>query len=245
MPSRPAPSEPGPLPRSPARPGSVWRSHSALTRRAGPGSRKSQRAAPRGCRVPRPRRAWVLGLWPAGASGARGLQASTPRRAPTPGSLVPGGATGTVRPGDAWHGPPSTQLTASLCPPPSAKGTSLSRSCRSGGRRPSVRPGWQCWSPGPGRQQGAAPTFPRASLRLPAVPPLPLPPPSSPSPPSSSSLLPGAVGGEGCETELSRQQTPEPAAQPPASQPAAPSSVPWSILQAVCFRKTWRRGRRR
>lgn len=136
--------------------------------------RQQEEPASHPSRLPGPAAPSGLGPWPLASRGigGPGFQASTPCRAPTPGSLVPGGATDTVRPGDAWHGPPSTQLTASLCPPPSAKGTSLSRSGRSGGRRLSVHPGWQCWSPGPGCQQGAAPTFPRASLRLPAVPPL-------------------------------------------------------------------------
>lgn len=77
VPSWPAPSEPGLLPRSPARPlprASVWRSHSALTTRlAGSGSRKSQpRRAVRLLRAPLPRQAGLFGFFPAGVSGTGG-----------------------------------------------------------------------------------------------------------------------------------------------------------------------------
>lgn len=117
------------------------------------------------------------------------------------GASVPGGAADAVHPGDAWHGAPSTQLTSSRCPPPSAKGTSHARSCRGTGRRQ----GWQ--RPGPPRAAGSCfPTLLGASLhRPPAVPPsllLLLPPFLLPSP----SLT--AVGREGCEAELSCEQTP-------------------------------------
>lgn len=83
VPSWPAPSEPGLLPRSPARPlprASVWRSHSALTTRlAGSGSRKIQpRHAVRLLRALLPRQAWLFGFCPAGVSGDWGLPASTP-----------------------------------------------------------------------------------------------------------------------------------------------------------------------
>lgn len=71
-----------PPPACPLQRASVWRSHSALTRRlAGSGSRKIQPSpgAPRGCSgALLPRQAGVFGFRPAGVSGAWGPPASSP-----------------------------------------------------------------------------------------------------------------------------------------------------------------------
>ena len=157
-------------------------------------------------------------------------------------------------PGDAWHGAPSTQPTTSRRPPPSGEGhLACPQLPGAGGCGGETAQGWQrCRrSPGPPRRAGGParaarscfPALPGASLRLPpsAARPLPPPgpsllPPPGPSllPPPSSllplppSLLPrAAVGREGCEAELSRQQTParslaEPAPRPPSLPPPSP-----------------------
>lgn len=138
VPSWPAPSEPGLLPRSPARPlprASVWRSHSALTTRLSLGQaagRSSPGAASR-LRTPLPRQAWLSGFRPAGCPGTGGSQpaplAERLFRAHlcleepwTPCTLVTPG-TGHEHTTDKFRRPP-----------PSAKGTSHARSCGGVGR---------------------------------------------------------------------------------------------------------------
>lgn len=145
-------------------------------------------------------------------------------------------------PGDAWHGAPSTQPTTSRRPPPSGEGHLACPQLRGagGGYGSGVAAlPEEPWATTGGRAGGLAraaqscfPALPGASLRLPPsiARPLPppdpslLPPPSSPPP----SLLPrAAVGREGCEAELSRQQTParslaEPAPRPPSLPPPSP-----------------------
>lgn len=109
VPSWPAPSEPGLLPCSPARllpRASVWRSHSALTTRlAGSGSREIEPwSAVRLLRALLPRPPGLCGPRPPGASLAGGGLACTPCCASLQSARVPGGASDTMRPGDAWHG---------------------------------------------------------------------------------------------------------------------------------------------
>ena len=134
----PPPSEPGLLPRSPARPlpgASVWRSHSALTRLAGSGSRKIGRVLVRrgeaaGQAVGVGVGSLVSPRWGRQGSGAKRPRWARrcPEEARTRCSLVTPGT---------GHRAHSRQLPAAL--PHQAKGTSHARSCRErggvGGRR--------------------------------------------------------------------------------------------------------------
>lgn len=117
-------------------------------------------------------------------------------------------------PGDAWHRAPSTQPTASRHPPPSAKGTSHACSC--GGHGSGVAAPEEPWA----TTARSTELLPRPSRSQPPPAALPPPGPSLFPPPSR-------VGREGCEAELSRQQTParnlaEPAPRPPSLPPPSP-----------------------